>query len=209
MRITKVYTRAGDRGSSSLADGSVVPKNDLRLEAYGTTDELSSALGVVRSAAESMRPGNPTEEASRDLLLEHIRYIQNQLFTLGGDLATPLSARVAGMPVVTQEHVDYLERLIDAMNASLPPLEDFVLPGGPPAATHLHLARCICRRAERSTQALAGREDVGAFVIPYLNRLSDVLFVMARWITRAAGAGESVWSRELDEPPLPGTPETR
>jgi cob(I)alamin adenosyltransferase len=198
MRITKVYTRKGDKGSTSLADGTRIAKDDLRLEAYGTVDELSSQFGIARGIAPSAGA-----EAAHERLLEPLRAIQNQLFTLAGDLATPLASRPRGMPLIEAADIAALERLIDRLNGELPPLADFVLAGPPPLAAQLHVARCVCRRAERRTQALAGREDLGPHVVPYLNRLSDLLFVMARWITRQVGEREPIWDRELARPQWP------
>ncbi|MBK9384777.1 MAG: cob(I)yrinic acid a,c-diamide adenosyltransferase [Planctomycetes bacterium] len=202
MRITKVTTRTGDDGTTGLADGSRVPKDDPRLEAYGTVDELGAILGAaVASARGAIQAGLHADAHAQ--LEPHLRFVQNQLFTVGGDLATPLASRFPGMPLVGEAELAYLERLVDAFNASLPPLKDFVLAGEPETAARLQWARCVCRRAERATRSLARRDDVGAWVIPYLNRLSDALFVLARWITLRCRATEEIWLRSMPEPPLP------
>jgi cob(I)alamin adenosyltransferase len=202
MRITKVTTRTGDDGTTGLADGSRVPKDDPRLEAYGTVDELGAILGTaVASAREAIASGSHAEAHAQ--LEPHLRYLQNQLFTVGGDLATPIATRFPGMPLVGEAELGYLERLVDAFNASLPPLKDFVLAGEPRTAAELQWARCVCRRAERATRALARHAEIGSWVLPYLNRLSDALFVLARWITLRCRAQEEIWVRALPEPRLP------
>jgi cob(I)alamin adenosyltransferase len=184
-----------------LSDGSRVFKDDPRLEAYGTVDELGALLGLaVATARQAMLGG---EHAAVYAQLEPtLRFVQNQLFTVGGDLATPIEARFPGMPLVSAAELAYLERVVDTFNASLPPLRDFVLAGDPATAAQLQLARCVCRRAERATRALARHHDLGAFVLPYLNRLSDALFVLARWITLHCGATETVWMRAMPEPSM-------
>lgn len=181
-RITKVYTRTGDDGTTALGGGQRVPKDALRIEAYGTVDETNSAVGVVRAAGAHPRV---------DTMLGRI---QNELFHLGSDLCV-LEEDKARMPVpvIEPRHVDAIERDIDALQADLTPLVNFVLPGGAPAAAHLHVARTICRRAERLLVALAREESVGAHAVRYLNRLSDLLFVMARWESHARGVPDVTW----------------
>ena len=176
-RLSKIYTRTGDDGSTGLGDGSRVAKENLRVEAYGTVDETNSALGVVLGNAVL-----PTE--IRRALTE----IQHDLFDLGGELCIP------GHIMIKPAHVDRLESVLDALNEALPPLKEFILPGGGPAAAACHLARAICRRAERRCWSLARVESVSADALKYLNRLSDLLFVMARVLARAAD-GEVVWRR--------------
>ena len=176
-RLSKIYTRTGDDGSTGLGDGSRVAKENLRVEAYGTVDETNSALGVVL--------GNPVLPPEiRRALTE----IQHDLFDLGGELCIP------GHIMIKAAHVDRLESVLDGLNEGLPPLKEFILPGGGPAAAACHLARAICRRAERRCWSLARVESVSADALKYLNRLSDLLFVMARVLARGAD-GEVVWRR--------------
>jgi cob(I)alamin adenosyltransferase len=176
-RLSKIYTRTGDDGSTGLGDGSRVAKENLRVEAYGTVDETNSALGVVL--------GNPVLPPEiRRALTE----IQHDLFDLGGELCIP------GHIMIKAAHVDRLESVLDALNEDLPPLKEFILPGGGAAAAACHLARAICRRAERRCWSLARVESVSADALKYLNRLSDLLFVMARVLARGAD-GEVVWRR--------------
>lgn len=181
-RITKVYTRTGDDGTTALGGGQRVPKDALRIEAYGTVDETNSVLGVVRAAG---------VDARLDAMLARI---QNELFHLGSDLCI-LEEDKARMPVprIEPRHVERLEGDIDLLQADLEPLTNFVLPGGAPAAAHLHVARTVCRRAERVLVALARTEPVGDQVIRYVNRLSDLLFVMARAENHAKGRGDVTW----------------
>lgn len=181
-RITKVYTRTGDDGTTSLGAGGRVPKDSPRVEAYGTVDELNSQIGVVLSAG--------VDAALADALGP----IQNDLFHLGSDLCVTEEDKAARpVPRIEARHVEKLEGLIDELSESLPPLENFVLPGGAPGAAALHLARAVCRRAERLVVTLARNEAVGAHVIVYLNRLSDALFVMARWENRKKGVPDVLW----------------
>lgn len=181
-KITKVYTRAGDGGTTALGGGQRVPKDSLRIAVYGTVDELNSQIGVALAAG--------VDEALAGDLLR----IQNELFHLGSDLCV-LEEDKERMPVprVEQRHVDALEELMDRLSAKLEPLENFVLPGGAPAAVHLHVARTVCRRAERQLVALAAEEAVGEQTIPYLNRLSDALFVMARFENKSKGVPDVLW----------------
>lgn len=182
VRINRVYTRAGDDGSTALAGGARVPKESLRVEAYGAVDELNSAIGVAVAAG--LAPA----------LAEAFAAIQQALFNLGADLATPGAEgeRPQG-PRIEARHVAPLEGWIDGWNDDLEPLTSFVLPGGSVAAAHLHLARTICRRAERAAVALGRVEAIGPFVIPYLNRLSDLLFVAARLQNQIDGHGDVLW----------------
>ncbi|MCB2055703.1 MAG: cob(I)yrinic acid a,c-diamide adenosyltransferase [Geminicoccaceae bacterium] len=177
VTLTKIYTRGGDRGRTSLGDGTRVAKSDLRVEAYGTVDELNAALGVVRLHAD----GTLDARLSR---------IQNDLFDLGADLCRP-GGTDTGLRV-SDEQVARLEQEIDEANAELRPLNSFVLPGGTPAAAHLHVARTICRRAERLAVALADVQEINEAAIRYLNRLSDHLFVMARHVNDC-GALDVLW----------------
>ena len=185
-RLSKIVTRTGDDGSTGLADGGRVPKESLRIEASGTVDELNSALGVVLAC--ELPPAMAAQ------LLE----IQHDLFDLGGELAIP------GSVVIHARQVDALESLVESWNADLPPLREFVLPGGGAAAANCHLARSICRRAERRCWALSRSEPIGPQALRYLNRLSDLLFVLARVLARRATGSEVMWRRERgggDPPP--------
>jgi cob(I)alamin adenosyltransferase len=180
VRLTKIYTRAGDRGETSLGDGSRVPKLDCRIGAFGTVDELNAALGVVLA-----------DDGVPERLRGPLERIQNDLFDVGADLSVPYG--VGDRLRVEQPHVDRLEQLCDEFNAELSPLKSFVLPGGTSAAARLHVARTTCRRAERD--ALTAQEDVGVneLVLAYLNRLSDFLFIAARWANHDAGRDEPLW----------------
>jgi cob(I)alamin adenosyltransferase len=181
-RLTKIYTRTGDDGTTALGFGGRVEKDALRVACYGTVDELNSAVGVARAA------GLPAE------LDPPLARIQNELFHLGADLCVPEAEKERHpVPRIEARHVAALEALIDERNAALAPLENFVLPAGSPAAAALHLARTVCRRAERLLVALAREEEVGAGTLPYLNRLSDALFVLARAANAAAGRSDVTW----------------
>ena len=174
VRLTKIYTRGGDTGETSLGDGSRVAKHSSRVTAYGTVDEANAALGLAR--VEIARA--PTPEPQMDALLGRI---QNDLFDLGADLCTPeKGSRAEGALRIAGEQVDRLELEIDEINAALDPLESFILPGGTPVAAQLHMARTIARRAERLVTALSAEELVNPNAVKYLNRLSDLLFVLSR-----------------------------
>jgi len=190
MRITRVYTRTGDKGTTGLADGSRVPKTSPRLESYGTIDELNAVLGLCRTHASDAKP---ERAAWLDKVLEAI---QNDLFNLGGDFATPLQGRWQGMLLVNEADVTALESLIDACQEELAPLKEFVLPGGSALNASLHLARTVCRRAERQSVTLQTQEEVNPQGIPYLNRLSDLLFVLSRWVLVGTEVGEVTWSKQ-------------
>jgi DNA adenine methylase len=191
VRLTKIYTKAGDKGQTRLVGGQKVAKDSPRLECYGTVDELSSCLGLARAALE--QPQAPAGAAELNGVL---RRIQNELFNLGSELATLPADLHPKQPVVQARHVQALEHEIDAWNEHLPHLESFILPGGGFVASYLHLARTICRRAERLAVALAATEPLGEQVIPYLNRLSDALFVMSRHASRLYGEPEPLWEPE-------------
>lgn len=210
LRITRVYTKTGDRGTTRLVGGQEIPKDHPRIHAYGTVDELSVCLGEARECIERTvaRLGGAKKAPGLDLLARHLRYIQNLLFTLGGDLATCIADRWAGMPLIAADHVKYLEKLIDAHNDVLPPLTDFILPGGGPESLSLHTCRVVARRAERHMQTLAAHELIGDQVIPFINRLSDLFFVLARWIVAelvalGQSAPEALWDRALPQPEFP------
>ena len=182
-RITKVYTRTGDDGTTSLGGGTRVPKDSARIDAYGTVDELNSAVGVA------LAEGLVSEIAGP------LGSIQNDLFHVGADLCIREEDKArTPAPRVEQRHIDELERLMDDLSQHLSPLENFVLPGGSRGAATLHLARTICRRAERLVIALSREEAVGPFTIAYLNRLSDALFVMARFENHRRGVQDVLWN---------------
>jgi cob(I)alamin adenosyltransferase len=180
VRLTRIYTRAGDLGETSLGDGSRVPKLDCRIGAFGTVDELNAALGVV--LAEAGLSGE---------LRAPLEQIQNDLFDVGADLSVPFG--VTDRLRVDQAAVDRLEQLCDKLNEELPMLKSFVLPGGTEAAARLHLARTICRRAEREALAANDEHGINPLVLKYLNRLSDFLFIAARSANAAAGRDEPLW----------------
>lgn len=177
MRLTKIYTRTGDEGKTRLANGDQVMKNSLRVQAYGDVDELNSILGLVRCEA-------PNPKVDTRLLK-----IQHHLFDLGGELAS--AGAITGL--IIEAHVTDLEEDIDTLNQDLSPLEEFILPGGTKTASHLHHARTVCRRAERSMITLAENEALSAPLIPFINRLSDLLFVMARFENQQEGNQEVYW----------------
>jgi len=199
MRITRVYTKTGDDGSTGLVGGQRVAKDDPRIEAYGTSDELMSFLGLARLelAAERDTFADPADSARLDTLLE---FLANKLFTLGADLATRVPDRHPMMAVITPEDIAWLERVCDSYNENLPPLKDFILPGGSRTAASLHIARTVARRAERAVQTLSRGEDPGPHPSVFLNRLSDALFVLARWANHRMGVPEVIWRRDLPAP---------
>jgi cob(I)alamin adenosyltransferase len=178
-RLSKIYTRTGDDGTTGLGDGTRVPKDGARVEAYGTVDELNSAIGVLLAVADL--PAEVTK-----CLVE----IQHELFDMGGELCIP------GHQVIAARHVERLEQTLDRFNDTLPPLKEFILPGGGPAAAACHLARTIARRAERRVLALSRLESVSPEVMKYLNRLSDLLFVLARVLARHERGTEVLWRHD-------------
>jgi cob(I)alamin adenosyltransferase len=184
VTLNRIYTRAGDAGTTRLASGAPVSKADLRVEAYGSVDETNAVIGLARLSTKN--------DATLDPILARI---QNELFDVGADLATPSAANEAERPRlrVLESQVERLEGEIDALNERMSELTSFVLPGGSPAAAALHLARTVCRRAERATVALAAREEVGAAALKYLNRLSDLLFVAARF-ANDEGRADVLWT---------------
>ena len=178
-RLSKIYTKTGDDGTTGLGDGTRVRKDSLRVDAFGTVDEANSAIGVVLA-------GSSVPQDIRGILVE----VQHDLFELGGELCIP------GHSAITDEFISRLERELDALNENLPALQEFILPGGGRAAAACHLARTIVRRAERATITLADDEPVRPEVIKYLNRLSDLLFVIARVLARAESGEEVLWNRQ-------------
>jgi cob(I)alamin adenosyltransferase len=185
-RLSRIVTRTGDAGSTGLGDGSRVSKNAPRIEAIGSVDELNSAIGVLLA--------EPLPGAVRDCLVA----VQHDLFDLGGELSIP------GHTAVTDPHVTRVEDAVESFNADLPPLKEFILPGGSRAAAHAHVARTVCRRAERRVVTLAETEAVGNAARRYLNRLSDLLFVLARVLNRAADQPDVLWRHVRGRAPASG-----
>lgn len=180
-RLTRIYTRSGDDGSTGLADGSRLRKDSARIVAIGDIDELNSLIGVLRAL--------PGEDAGIDCMLLSV---QHRLFDIGGELAIP------GQQVARTEWTERLEQWLDALNAGLPSLREFILPGGSLRAAHCHQARAVCRRAERSLLRLASEDRVNSAALTYLNRLSDLLFVMARVLARHDGGDEVMWRKDIE-----------
>jgi cob(I)alamin adenosyltransferase len=186
-RLSKIYTRTGDDGSTGLGDGTRTAKDSARVAAYGTVDELNSVIGMVLA------------QDVPSTVRESLTAVQHDLFDLGGELCIP------GMAMIHDADVERLERVLDGFNADLPALADFILPGGGMAAACCHLARTVCRRAERELVTLARDEPVRPQALRYLNRLSDLLFVLARVLARASGQGEVLWRHERRKrPPATG-----
>lgn len=179
-RLSKIYTRTGDDGTTGLGDGSRTPKESARVEAYGTVDETNSVVGMILAV-----PKLPKA------VVACLTEVQHDLFDLGGELCIP------GHRAITAEFVTRLETTLDAFNEKLPPLKEFILPGGGPATAACHLARTVCRRAEREVLALSRVEPVGEWTLRYLNRLSDLFFVLGRWAGKRAGEKEYLWERGL------------
>jgi len=177
----KIYTKTGDKGTTSLLGGTRVPKHHLRIEAYGTVDELNSVMGMLRELNEDGNSEKTIEE------------IQDRLFTVGSNLAMDPTKKAAKIPDLKEDDCVLLEKEIDRMNESLPDLKSFILPGGGMLSSWGHLARCVCRRAERLVSQLSETEEVDPMVLKYLNRLSDYLFVLARFFTQLSGSKEMAW----------------
>ena len=192
IRITRVYTRTGDKGDTALVGGKRVAKDSLRIEAYGTVDELNSIVGLARAFNQEATP-----EPARDQLEDVLKRLQNELFDLGSELATPAEARYQGMFRVGDEQVKALEDLMDRCEKDLEPLKSFVLPGGGRVSAFLHQCRTVCRRAERTVLRLSREEDIGPEPVRYLNRLSDLFFVLSRWIGKQNEERELLWERGL------------
>ncbi len=181
MKDWKIYTKTGDGGQTSLLGGRRVPKHHLRIEAYGTADELNSFIGLLRD--------QDISEPFKEILLE----IQDRVFTAESLLACDEGCAPEDLPILKVEDIELLEKQIDAMNALLPPLANFILPGGHPAVSHAHVCRCVCRRAERIITHLSTQEAVDELIIKYFNRLSDYFFVLARAIAREKGVNDVIW----------------
>ena len=181
----KVYTKKGDSGTTQLIGGTRIPKHSLKIEAYGTVDELNSWLGLIRD-----------QEINREYVVQLVE-IQDRLFTLGSHLANDKSASKMKLPEIHEQDVDFLEKSMDVMDEELPPMRNFVLPGGHTAVSYCHVARCVCRRAERIVSNLNEIEEVEAVIMKYLNRLSDYLFVLARKLTLDLKAEEVPWKPRM------------
>ncbi|HJZ83855.1 MAG TPA: cob(I)yrinic acid a,c-diamide adenosyltransferase [Polyangia bacterium] len=190
--ISKVYTKAGDGGETALVGGRMVRKDSARIEAYGTVDELNACIGLVRHANQAQ----PAPEPARQRLDALLGRVQNELFNLGSLLATLPEDLSEQQPRIEARHVSALEHDIDALNEGLPPLRSFTLPGGGGVSSFLHLARTVCRRAERRVVTLAASEKIDPECVRYLNRLSDALYVLGRWNVRARGESEPLWQPE-------------
>jgi cob(I)alamin adenosyltransferase len=204
-KYTRIYTRTGDDGTTGLVGGQRVKKNALRIESYGTIDELSSAIGMARAAIDDARRGRPTQEHARGQeiaakLDAWLAWTQDILFNVGSDLATLPHDRWDGMPLVSPSDVAALERGIDAASGDLEQLSNFILPGGSCAGAALHLARTIARRAERLLITLNDNEQISRDTIRYVNRLSDALFTWARWINMAFDQPEHIWNPKTQPP---------
>ena len=195
VRITKVYTRTGDKGETGLVGGKRVPKDSPRIEAYGTIDELNSVIGLARVFNEEKLDAG---EAHRFLDLV-LRRIQDELFDLGSELATPADFFQEGMYRVGEREVKKIEQLIDECQKELAPLKSFVLPGGGKIGAYLHQCRTVCRRAEREILRLSHVEELSEWPLKYVNRLSDLFFVLSRWISKQTGEEEYLWQRGLAE----------
>lgn len=197
IRITRVYTRTGDRGETGLAGGKRVPKDSPRIEAYGTIDELNSIVGLARVFNEE-RLDKHDAHRFLDLVL---RKVQDELFDLGSELATPADFHRPGMFRMGERQVEKIEQLIDECQKDLEPLKSFVLPGGGKIGAYLHQCRTVCRRAEREILRLSRVEEIGEWPLKYVNRLSDLFFVLSRWISKQTGEDEYLWQRGLEQKP--------
>jgi cob(I)alamin adenosyltransferase len=202
-KLTRIYTRTGDDGTTGLVGGQRIAKNALRIESYGTVDELSSAIGLARTAlaeARAAATSPPAAVARIDELDAWLAWTQDALFNLGSDLATLPGDRWPGMPLIRNEDAEALERAMDAAQHDLEPLANFILPGGSYPGAFLHQARTIARRVERLLVTLHANEPISDEVMRYINRLSDALFVWSRWINAALGQSEHLWNAETQPP---------
>jgi len=206
-KLTRIYTRTGDDGTTGLVGGQRVKKNALRIETYGTVDELSSAIGLARTALAEVQRTRPVQDSAHANAIAArldtwLAWTQDVLFNLGSDLATMPKDRWEGMPLVTAADATALERAIDEAQKDLEPLANFILPGGSLAGGFLHLARTVCRRCERLLITLRDEEPISDDVVKYVNRLSDALFVWSRWINHALERPEPLWNAAT-APPQP------
>jgi cob(I)alamin adenosyltransferase len=197
VRITRVYTRAGDKGETGLVGGKRVPKDSPRIEAYGTIDELNSIVGLARVFNEEKL----SEGEAHRFLDSVLRQIEDELFDLGSELATPPDFFQEGMYRVGEREVKKLEQIMDECQKELEPLKSFVLPGGGRIGAYLHQCRTVCRRAEREILRLSRVEELNEWSLKYVNRLSDLFFVLSRWISKQTGEAEYLWQRGLAEKP--------
>lgn len=196
-KLTRIYTRTGDDGTTGLVGGQRVAKNSPRIETYGTIDELSSAIGLARTALRELLGAGQPRAVRLD---KWLAWTQDALFNLGSDLATLPKDRWEGMPLITAADAQALERAIDEAQRDLEPLNNFILPGGSYPGAFLHLARTICRRAERLLISASANEEISREVIVYVNRLSDALFVWSRWINAALDQPEYLWEASTKPP---------
>jgi len=194
IRLTRIYTRTGDKGLTALVGGGRVPKESGRLEAYGTIDELNTIVGIVRTLLPEYRKGLGTDY---DWYSGMLRRIQNELFDVGSELATPADAEYEGMHKLSEAEAAQLEHEMDRMQEELEPLKSFTLPGGGKLNAFLHQARTVCRRAERVCWALKRVEPINDHLLIYVNRLSDHLFVQSRWVAKRLDEPEFLWDRGL------------
>ena len=200
IRITRVYTRTGDRGETSLVGGKRVPKDSPRIDAYGTIDELNSIIGLARVFNEENLEAGEVHHFLDEVLCK----IQDELFDLGSELATPSGSFQQGMFRISQTEIKNIEKLIDKCQENLQPLESFILPGGGRIGAYLHQCRTVCRRAEREILRLSREETISEWPLKYVNRLSDLLFVLSRWICKETGEREYLWQRALQSKPKGG-----
>ncbi|HME61868.1 MAG TPA: cob(I)yrinic acid a,c-diamide adenosyltransferase [Candidatus Binatia bacterium] len=197
VRINKVYTRTGDKGETALVGGKRVPKDSARIDAYGTIDELNSIVGLARVFNEECLDAGEGHRFLDSVLCR----IQDELFDIGSELATPPEFFQDGMYRVGEEEITQIEKLIDQCQQDLEPLNSFILPGGGRVGAYLHQCRTVCRRAEREILRVSRTEDINDRVIKYINRLSDLFFVLSRWIAKQTGEQEYLWQRGLQEKP--------
>lgn len=197
VRINKVYTRTGDKGETALVGGKRVPKDSARIDAYGTIDELNSIVGLARVFNEECLDAGEGHRFLDGVLCR----IQDELFDIGSELATPPEFFQDGMYRVSEEEITRIEKLIDQCQEDLEPLNSFILPGGGRVGAYLHQCRTVCRRAEREIVRVSRTEDINDRVIKYINRLSDLFFVLSRWIAKQSGEQEYLWQRGLQEKP--------
>ena len=197
IRITKVYTRTGDKGETALVGGKRVPKDSLRIDAYGTIDELNSIVGLARAFNEERLDAGDAHQFLDEVLCR----LQDELFDLGSELATPPESFQEGMYRVGEGEISRIEKLIDKCQEDLEPLKSFILPGGGRVGAYLHQCRTVCRRAERDILRLSRDEEINRNLIKYVNRLSDLFFVLSRWIAKQTGEQEYLWQRGLQKKP--------
>ena len=195
VRINRVYTRTGDRGETALVGGKRVPKDSLRIEAYGTIDELNSIVGLARVFNEESIDAGEAHRFMDEVLCR----LQDELFDIGSELATPPEFYQQGMYRVSGDEIDRLEKLMDKCQEELEPLKSFILPGGGRIGAYLHQCRTVCRRAERDILRLSREEEISPDLVKYVNRLSDLFFVLSRWIAKQTGEQEYLWQRGLTE----------